>query len=175
LGDSHRGRHRKDYFYGYFLDRQEQEVMKTRINIWVIFITAIIGLVGLAYAQTAKPGAMRTLTLENGEEVLDLSGEWDAVIENYGMSMKHTRGTFTNVLKITQEGSLFKAVRLEPEAKRGKGSMFMQGELDKSGFNTIYYIDVSGRLLPCTGQISEGGNEIKIDEGYIVRATLTRK
>lgn len=149
--------------------------MKIRFNIWVIFLAAMIGVIGLAYAQSAGPGAGKTITLETGEVVPDLTGEWDAVIENYGMSIKHTRGTFTNIIKITQEGSLFKGIRLEPEAKRSKGSMFMQGELDKNGFKTVYYIDISARLLPCTGEISEGGKELKIDEGYIVRAKLTRK
>jgi hypothetical protein len=53
--------------------------------------------------------------------------------------------------------------------------MFMQGELDKNGFKTVYYIDLAARLLPCTGEISKGGNTIMIDEGFFVRAKLTRK
>ena len=150
--------------------------MKIRFNIWVIFLAAMIGLIGLAYAQGAGRGAGKTITLETGEVVPDLTGEWDAVIENYGQGyLKHTRGTFTNIIKITQEGSLFKGIRLEPEGKKAKGSMFMQGELDKNGFKAVYYVDLAARLLPCTGEISEGGKELKIDEGFIVKATLTRR
>jgi len=146
--------------------------MKIRFNIWVIFIAAIIGLIGLADAQTAKPGEIKTITLETGEVVPDLTGEWDAAVENFGRGF---RGPTTNVLKITQEGNMFKAVRLQDEAKRAKGTMFMQGELDKDGFKSVYFVDFAARLLPCTGKIGEGGKEIKIDEGFSVRATLTRR
>jgi hypothetical protein len=149
--------------------------MKIIFNIWVIFLVAMIGLIGLSHGQSSTLGAGKTITLETGEVVPDLTGEWDAVIENYGMSIKHTRGTFTNVIKITQEGGLFKGIRLEPEAKRAKGSLFMHGELDKNGFKAVYYVDVSARLLPCTGEIGKGENTIMIDEGFIVRAKLTRK
>ena len=120
-----------------------------------------------------EPVARQSLT-----DILKLEGffEWDAVVENYGVGMVKTiRGTFTNTIKITQEGSLFKGIRLEPEGKRAKGSMFMQGELDKNGFKTVYYIDLAARLLPCTGEISKGGSTIMIDEGFFVRAKLTRK
>jgi hypothetical protein len=150
--------------------------MKIRLSIWVMFIAAVIGLIGRADAQSPKPGALKTITLETGEVVPDLTGEWDAVIENYGVGMvKHTRGTFKNIIRISQEGSVFRGIRLEPEGKRGKGSMFMQGELDKNGFKAVYYVDLAARLLPCTGEIREGGTELKIDEGYVVRATLTRR
>ena len=152
--------------------------MKIRFNIWVIFIAAMIGLIGLVHAQSAGQGRGKTIPLENGEEVADLNGEWDALIENYGVQFGTQRGVFKNIIKITQEGSLFKAIRLQDDAgasAKRKGSIFMQGELEKSGMKTVYYIDRSARLLPCTGQISEGGNKIMIDEGFLVRATLTRK
>jgi hypothetical protein len=149
--------------------------MKIRFNRWVIFVAAMISLIGLSHGQGSNSVSGKTITLETGEVVPDLTGEWDAVIENYGPSIKHTRGTFTNVIKITQEGRLFRGIRLEPEGKRVKGSLFMQGELDKSGFKNVYYIDISARLLPCSGEISKGGNTIMIDEGFIVRAKLTRK
>jgi hypothetical protein len=150
--------------------------MKIRFNIWVIFVAAMIGLIGLSQGQGSNPETGKTITLETGEVLPDLTGEWDAVIENYGVGMVKTiRGTFTNTIKITQEGSLFKGIRLEPEGKRAKGSMFMQGELDKNGFKAVYYIDLAARLLPCTGEISKGGNTIMIDEGFFVRAKLTRK
>ena len=54
---------------------------------------------------------------------------------------------------------------MEAEAKRAKGTMFMQGEVDKDGFKSVYFIDFAARLLPCVGQISQDGREIKIDEG----------
>jgi hypothetical protein len=150
--------------------------MKIRFNIWLISLTAMMGLIGFAYAQSAGSNAEKMITLETGEVVPDLSGEWDVVIENYGHGWaKFQRGTFKNIIKIIQEGSMVKGVRLQAEEKRAKGSMFMQGELDKSGFKKVYYVDFSARLLPCTGQISTDGDTITIDEGFMVRATLTRK
>jgi hypothetical protein len=153
--------------------------MKIQIKKWGIFIAAAIVLIGFAYAQTAKPGAVKTVKLETGEEVADLNGEWDVLIEIYGQAFYTPRGTYRNVIKIIQEDRLIKAIRLQDDSgaknNRQKGSMFMQGELDKSGFKRVYYVDVSARLLPCTGQISEDGDTIKIDEGFLVRATLTRK
>lgn len=146
--------------------------MKIRFSIWVIFIAAVTGLIGLADAQSPKPGALKTITLETGEVVPDLTGEWNAAIDNFG---RFFRGPTSNVIKITQEGNLFKGVRMEAEAKRAKGTMFMQGEVDKDGFKSVYFIDLAARLLPCVGQISQDGREIKIDEGYSVRATLTRR
>jgi len=151
--------------------------MKILIKKWVIFLAAILVLFGIAYAQATKSETLKTVKLPDGEEVLDLNGEWDAVIEHYGRWA--SLGSTRNVIKISQEGSLFKAIRLQDDtgatSTRRKGSMLMQGELDKSGFKMIYYIDGSARLLPCTGQLSEAGDKIKIDEGFVVRMTLTRK
>ena len=114
----------------------------------------------------------------NGEEVFDLNGEWDAVIENYGLAFGTQRGSYKNVIKITQEGSFFRAVRLEDDSRapnKPKGSMFIQGELDPNGFKKVYYVDRAARLLPCTGQINEDGDKIHIDEGFLMRAILKRK
>ena len=152
--------------------------MKIRFNIWMIFLAAMMGLIGLAYAQNAGPKAEKTITLETGEVVPDLSGEWDAVIENYGFSFRAQRGFYNNTIKIIQEGNLFKAIRLEDDIKnpnKAKGSMFMQGELDKNGFKKVYFVDRAARLLPCTGQIDASRDKINIDEGFFVKATLTRK
>ena len=113
--------------------------MKIRFSIWVIFIAAVTGLIGLADAQSPKPGALKTITLETGEVVPDLTGEWNAAIDNFG---RFFRGPTSNVIKITQEGNLFKGVRMEAEAKRAKGTMFMQGEVDKDGFKSVYFIDL---------------------------------
>ncbi len=54
--------------------------MKTEKYV-VLFICslAIFAWTGLAQAQKAK-----TVKLPNGEEVVDISGEWDDHVENYG-------------------------------------------------------------------------------------------
>ena len=87
--------------------------MKRRITIWTICFVALIAWTGLAFAQTAKPAAMKTVKLANGQEVFDISGEWDVLMENYGEFALF--GTYPNVAKITikeSDGS-FHAVRMK--------------------------------------------------------------
>jgi hypothetical protein len=151
--------------------------MKIQFKRWVIFIAAGIVLIGFAYAQTAKSGTAKTAKLESGEEVVDLSGEWDSIVEFYGRMA--SKGTAKNVIQISQEGSSFTAIRLQDDpgavGGRKKGTMFIQGELDKSGIKEVYYIDGSARFLPCTGKLSEDGVKIKFEDGFYLRATLTRR
>jgi len=73
--------------------------MKTRITIWAICVVALIFWIGSIFAQTAKPAAMKTVKLPSGQEVFDISGEWDVLIENYGEFKQF--GTYPNVAQIT--------------------------------------------------------------------------
>jgi hypothetical protein len=119
---------------------------------------------------------MKTIKLPSGEEVYDLNGEWDVIIENYGEWERY--GTYPQVYKITQEGSSFTGIRLKdnpPPALGSAGSKCVQGELDKSGFKKIEIIGGRGGIYPSKGQISEDGNKINIDAPQMVRQTWTRK
>ena len=116
--------------------------------------------------------------LDTGDKVPDLNGEWDATTEFYGRYLNF--GSARNVIKIIQEGSTFTAVRLQDDegasyVKRRKGSMFMQGELDKDGFKALYWVDSSARLLPCSGKLSADLDSMKVDEGFFVRVTLKKR
>jgi hypothetical protein len=51
--------------------------MKRRITIWAVCLIVLLAWTGLAFAQTAKPATMKTVKLSNGQEVFDISGEWD--------------------------------------------------------------------------------------------------
>jgi hypothetical protein len=120
--------------------------MKRRITRWAVCIVVLFAWVGLAFAQTAKPAAMKTVKLPNGQEVFDISGEWDVVMENYGEFAQF--GTYTNVAKITikEDDGSFHAVRLKanpPPSTRPAGSFIMIGDLDKNG---ITKLDVESRL-----------------------------
>ncbi len=135
-----------------------------------------------AQAAPATP----KVQLPSGETVWDLSGDWEAVIENYGPGARD--GTGANVYRITQTGSAFTAVRTKDDplltkeaAEHGHspwgqaGSSSLQGELEKTGFKHVQIVFGSGgRVLPSTGHISEDGKKIVIDNGLYIKVTLTR-
>jgi hypothetical protein len=156
--------------------------MKSRITIWAVCFVVLFAWTGLANAQTA---AMKTVKLSNGQEVFDISGEWDADIENVGAWARY--GVYTNVFKITQEGSSFTGIRLKdnPPPSVGKaGSKCIQGEVDRNGFTKLEMVGGAGEILPSDAKLSENGNKIHIDAyGNVVnkdsskmaKISLTRK
>ena len=151
--------------------------MTRKVTIWMLCLVATIIWTGLVYAQTTKPGTMKTIKLPNGEEVYDLNGEWDVIVENYG-ELKRL-GTYPQVFKITQEGSSFTGIRLKdnPAPVMGiAGSKCMEGELDKTGFKKLEILVAGGGIYPTSKwEISEDGNKINIDVPQRYRFTLTRK
>lgn len=150
--------------------------MKRRITIWAVCFVALIVWMGLAAAQTAKPAAMKTVKLPSGEEVFDISGEWDVLVENYD-ALSHF-GTYRQLYKITQEGSSFTGIRLKdspPPAFAKAGSKCMQGEVDKSGVKKLDFIFAPWDIWPSNFKISEDGNKVSIDSPQKTRLTLTRK
>jgi hypothetical protein len=136
----------------------------------VLFICslAIFAWVGLAQAQNPK-----TIKLPNGQEVVDIRGEWDDYIENYGPWSVY--GNYTNVLEITFKGNKFYGFRMKDCKYHTRGSIAIRGELDKDGIKKVQII--TGLLGPidAKGQISEDGNKIIIDDGEHSRVTLIRK
>lgn len=83
--------------------------MKTRIPIWLMCALALLTWTGLAGTQAATSAPK--VQLPNGEAVWDLSGDWEALIENLGPMAGF--GTYPNVYRITQTGSAFNAIRLK--------------------------------------------------------------
>ena len=142
--------------------------MKTK-NYTVLFICslAIFSWIGFAQAQKAK-----TIKLPNGEEVVDIRGEWDDYVENYGAWSGY--GKYTNVLEITLKGNKFYGFRMKDDKYHMAGSMAIRGKLDKNGIKEVQLISSLGPL-DAKGQISENGNRIIIDDGQRVKLTLTRK
>ena len=148
--------------------------MKARITIWLMCAIAVLAWSGVAGAQTAPPAPK--VQLPSGETVWNLSGDWDALIENYGP--KVGGGTYPNVFRITQTGSEFKAIRLRdnpPPSVARAGSVSVRGELDKNGFKRVEIVRGTGDPLLSKGQISEDAKKITLDDGFITRMTLTRK
>jgi hypothetical protein len=146
--------------------------MKTRITIWAICVVALIAWPGLVFAQAAKPTAMKTVKLLTGEEVCDLTGEWDAQCENYGEWAKY--GSYTTVVKITLEGSSFLGTRLKDAGLNKAGTLMLLCGLGKDGFKNVILATGAGPLL-CKGQLSEDGNKIILDLENKARITMLRK
>jgi hypothetical protein len=146
--------------------------MKTKAAIVLLTIAVILAWTGMAGAQTAPPTPK--VQLPTGETVWDLSGEWDSFCENYGEWARF--GLYPNVVRITQTGSTFSAIRIKdnPSPAIGRaGGTSLRGELEKSGFKEVWGVDGGGGLWPGRGKISEDGKKIVIDtERY--RVTLSR-
>jgi hypothetical protein len=83
--------------------------MRTKSAIGLLGIAAVLAWTGMAGAQTVPP--IPKVQLPSGETVWDLSGDWEALIENYGPSAGD--GTYPNVYRITQTGNTFSAIRLK--------------------------------------------------------------
>jgi hypothetical protein len=148
--------------------------MKKMLLIGAVCFVALIVWTGLAFAQTA----MKTVKLPNGQEVFDISGEWDVLVENYGEFAIF--GTYTNVANMTirESDSSFHAVRMNanpPPSSRAAGSLIVIGNLDKNGITKLDVISGSAGSVPGTWQISENGNKINVDAPNRSRITFTRK
>jgi hypothetical protein len=149
--------------------------MKRRITIWAVCLVVLLAWTGLAFTQTAKPAVMKTIKLPNGQEVFDISGEWDVLVENYGEFEQF--GTYPQLAQITireSDGS-FHAVRMKdnPQPGRRAGSFIMIGDLDKNGITKLDV--VASEKIPSTWKISENGNKINVDAPNKARLTFTRK
>ncbi len=117
--------------------------MRAKIAIGLLCIAAVLTWTAVAGAQTAPPAPK--MQLPSWETVWDLSGEWDAFIENYGTKAMY--GTYPNVYRITQTSSAFSAIRLKdnpPPSPGRAGSPSLRGELEKSGFKRVWIVDSGG-------------------------------
>jgi hypothetical protein len=68
----------------------------------------IIGLI--IFVSPLHGQGSKKITLPNGEEIWDLNGEWDVLVENIGPWASGDK--YTQLWKITQTGSSFVAVRM---------------------------------------------------------------
>ena len=143
-----------------------------RIGLLVMVLSASAFFLYLGHARPGEKGWKKTVTLPSGEVVLDMNGEWDAVVENYGPWADY--GSYPQLIKVTQDGSSFRSVRMKKDPWHQKGTPAIQGDLNKGGFKNVYMMTGMGPLY-AEGKISDDGNEIVIDDGQKARWTLTRK
>jgi hypothetical protein len=135
--------------------------MRKRITIWVICFVALIAWTGLTFAQTEKPAAIKTIKLPSGEEIFDISGEWDASVECYGPWEEY--GSYPQQTRITQDGTSFSGVRMIDDPNNQKGSPSIRGDLSKDGFKLVYIVATRG-AINADGKISGDGNKIVVDD-----------
>ena len=138
----------------------------------VLVFALLVAFASFAIAQMAGKAWEKTVTLPSGEVILDMSGEWDALYEFYGILS--TAGDISDILTITQNGDTFVAVKQIGSQRVPKGAETIKGMLDKDGFKEvqIYRMEV---WAPCTGEISKNGNKIVVYDGRLIQVTLTRK
>lgn len=147
--------------------------MKTKIAIGILCIAAILAFTSVACAQ-ATPTTPK-VQLPSGETVWDLSGDWDAFVENYGPRERY--GIYPNVWRLTQTGSTVSGIRVKdnpPPSIASAGSPSLRGELDQTGFSKVWTVDPGGTPWAGKGQISEDGTKLVIDNEKHARVTLTR-
>lgn len=146
--------------------------MSKTISMVVAATIIMASFVCLVHAQAEQKGWEKTVILPTGEVILDISGEWDAINENYGPWSEY--GTSQDVFTITQKESSFEAIRVKGNAYMPAGTAGARGELDEKGFKRVSIITAVGPVH-AEGTISENGNKIIIDNGRMVKLTLTRK
>jgi hypothetical protein len=145
--------------------------MSKSISMILAFVFTLFFL-SVAHAQMPAKTWERTITLPNGDVILDMNGEWDVFVENYGRLSGAS--SYPQIEKITQTGASFEAIRMMDDAYNFKGSQSLKGELDKTGIKRVTIFGRSGSM-EAKGIIREGGNKIVIDDGETVKLTLTRK
>jgi hypothetical protein len=147
--------------------------MKRRIAIWIVCFVVLFAWTGLVIAQTTKPAVMKTVKLPNGDEVCDLTGEWDALIENYGEWAQF--GNYQNVIKMTLVNNSFRGIRLMDNGPgRPANSMIIEIDSEKNGFKQVILFTGAGPR-PCSGKLSEDGDKIFLDLENKAKLTMTRK
>jgi hypothetical protein len=146
--------------------------MARRIGILLIAAIAMIALFYTAQAQTEEKKWKKTITLPNGDVVLDMNGEWDVYVSHLRPENQALEGGIT---KIKQTGSSFVGISMNALMAFRKGSEQIKGELDKSGFKQVQIKSSRFGNSDAKGQISEDGNRIIIDDGENLKLTFTRK
>ena len=120
-----------------------------------------------------QKGMPNTKTLSTGEMVYDISGEWEAILEEVGS------GNMEDIINITQEGNKFVGIIFNGNESWSKGDELIKGELVKNGFKSIKRNTISvGWISETIGKIDEGCNKIEVKtsrHGSNLILTLNRK
>jgi len=146
----------------------------------IIFIVSVV-FTSMHCARMAGKGWEKTVTLPSGKVILDMSGEWDALIELLERYKWTGLKPEQNILLITQEGTTFSAVAQIEAERIPKGTEKLKGVLDKDGFKEVQLYAYRPHdtpqftWVPVTWEISENGNKIVFVYEDAFKWTLTRR
>ena len=108
--------------------------------------------------------------------VCDLNGEWDYQWAGRSEYTNDAQLHYKDIVKITQQGNSFVGIRMRgaPYPISPKGTVVIEGELDKNGFKKLMYNEgsLSGQY---EGKLSKDGNKIEFDKPNSFSVVLTRK
>jgi hypothetical protein len=144
---------------------------KTRFML--LGFVAMVSFLFIAQAQTEEQGWKKTITLPSGEVVCDLNGEWDVVF--YWRAQFIPPGSGKNRWKITQQGNSFQGIRMIGRDGFPKGSLAIEGELDKNGFTKVIYLMGGNSAFYPRAKISKDGNTIELKQSDMYEMELTRR
>ncbi len=128
-----------------------------------------------------KAGMPNTLTLQNGEVIYDLNGDWDAVYDTGGW------GSYEDVVRITQKEKMFAGIYLiKGDNLVGKNKEKIRGKIRDNVIDEVFFNDVIDTAImklhwaDAKAEISEDGNEIVIkraleEKGAIINRTFSLK
>jgi len=141
-------------------------------SLLTIFILSYV-----AFGQVEKSGTRKTIRLQSGEVIYDLTGEWNVIHRQYDEHYGSLEWIVSNkeTVKVKQEGSKFVGIKVVDGELAGKGAETIRGELNKKGFikGQIYRADTGWR--DCQGKITNDCKRIILSEGNVAKATLERK
>jgi hypothetical protein len=132
----------------------------------LLCLAAMVSFFFIAQAQTEEQGWKKTLTLPSGEVVCDLNGEWDLLWTGRGEAVR--MGRVQVPLKIIQQGNSFKGIRMKSNVYAREGSVAIEGELNKDGFEKLIF-NSPNQQGTYKGKLSKDGNLIEFTTtwGYV--------
>ena len=135
--------------------------------------SVICALVMFAWIGAARlTQAAEFVTLPNGEEVMDIRGNWDAEFENYGPWSQY--GSYPGTIEIILDGNTFVGKRLTATKYHAADTECFRCELDSSGITKLQLMTRLGPI-EAKGQLGNDGKRLTFDDGEKTRSTMTKQ
>jgi hypothetical protein len=146
--------------------------MFKKTGLVVLGLVLLVSVLFILEAQSEEKGWKKTVTLPNGEVVCDLSGQWD--YEFQGKGELKSIGRIVDIYEISQQEGSFKGISLKGTEWKLKGSLVIEGALDKNGISMFKWYGPAGLDGSYQAKLSKDGNLIEW-RGSDFFVELTRK